>query len=86
MACLIRKSLNTFRTCNFQGSICRTIAMSAKLRAEEALEELKQKNPYYEKYASKLAALQQASPAEFLNRFDSVGKEHNPPGISKKER
>lgn len=60
--------------------------MSAKLRAEEALEELKKKNPYYEKYASKIATLQQTSPDEFLNRIEKVEKTHSPPRTSKKER
>lgn len=52
--------------------------MSAKLRAEEAIEEMKKKNPYYEKYASKIAALQQTSPEEFLNRLESVEKKSQP--------
>lgn len=60
--------------------------MSAKLRAEEALEELKKKNPYFEKYASKIATLQQTSPDEFLNRIESVEKNHSPPPSAKKER
>lgn len=46
--------------------------MSASLRAEEALEKLKEKNPYYEKYAEKIAKLQQTSPDEFLERVDKV--------------
>lgn len=48
--------------------------MSALLRAEKVLEELKEKNPYYEKYASKIAALQQTSPEEFLERVDAAEK------------
>lgn len=61
--------------------------MSAKLRAEEALEELKKKNPYFEKYASKIASLQQTSPDEFLNRIEKVEKTHRPPPTTaKKER
>lgn len=61
--------------------------MSAKLRAEEALEELKKANPYYEKYASKIATLQQTSPDEFLNRIEKVEKDQgSQPASSKKER
>lgn len=46
--------------------------MSAQLRAEEAIEKLKEKNPYFDKYADKIAKLQQTSPEEFLNRVDKV--------------
>lgn len=52
--------------------------MSARLRAEEAIEEMKKKNPYYEKYAGKIAKLQQTSPEEFLSRLDSVEKKTQP--------
>lgn len=86
MASCIRKNLTFLRSCYYQKNIHRRITMSAKLRAEEALEELKQKNPYFEKYASKIATLQQASPDEFLNRIKSVDKSHSPPPSSKKER
>lgn len=37
--------------------------------SERAVEELK-KNPYFEKYAGKIAALQQTSPEEFLERVE----------------
>lgn len=50
----------------------RNFKMSAQLRAEEALEKMKKKNPYYEKYASKIATLQQSSPEEFLNRLEAA--------------
>lgn len=86
MASCIRKNLITLRTCYYQYNIHRRITMSAKLRAEEAMEELKKKNPYYEKYASKLATVQQTSPEEFLNRIESVEKKSNPPSNSTKER
>lgn len=50
----------------------RQFMMSAKLRAEakEALEEMKKKNPYFSKYASKIVSLQETSPEEFLNRVE----------------
>lgn len=60
--------------------------MSAKLRAEEALEELKKKNPYFEKYASKIATLQQTCPEEFLNRIENVEIKQTTPANLKKER
>lgn len=52
--------------------IKRTITMSAMRRAEQALDELKEKNPYFEKYAEKIAKLQKTSPEEFLERVDKV--------------
>lgn len=60
--------------------------MSAQLRAEKAMEELKNKNPYYEKYASKIATLQKSSPEEFLNRIDQVEKKNSPPKPAAKPR
>ncbi|KNC25001.1 hypothetical protein FF38_11885 [Lucilia cuprina] len=53
-------------------TIVRTITMSAQRRAEEALDKIKQKNPYFDKYAEKIAKLQQTSPEEFLERVDKV--------------
>ncbi|XP_011193221.1 ATP synthase mitochondrial F1 complex assembly factor 1 [Zeugodacus cucurbitae] len=50
----------------------RTISMSAMRRAEEALDKMKEKNPYFDKYAEKIAKLQQTSPEEFLDRVDKV--------------
>lgn len=46
--------------------------MSAMRRAEEALDNMKEKNPYFDKYAEKIARLQQTSPEEFLERVDKV--------------
>lgn len=88
MAICLRSSLNILRTCYLKNTnFYRKITMSAKLRAEEALEELKKKNPYYEKYASKIATLQQTSPEEFLNRVESVEKKKiSPPQHLKKDR
>lgn len=42
--------------------------MSAS-RLQKEVEELKT-NPYYDKYAEKIAALQQTSPEEFLSRIE----------------
>jgi len=60
--------------------------MSAQLRAEKAMEELKNKNPYYEKYASKISTLQQSSPEEFLNRIESVEKAKPKPKADSRPR
>lgn len=86
MAFAIRRSLTTLRAIRIQSVFCRNITMSARLRAEEAIEEMKKKNPYYEKYASKLAALQQSSPEEFLGRLESVEKNSGPTKKTKPER
>lgn len=68
---LIRNRLNPVTVTK---AITRQFRMSAKLRAEakEALEDLKKKNPYFEKYASKIATLQETSPEEFLSRVEVV--------------
>lgn len=41
-------------------------------RAQEALDKMKEKNPYFDKYADKIARLQQSSREEFLERLDKV--------------
>ncbi|XP_055852156.1 ATP synthase mitochondrial F1 complex assembly factor 1 [Episyrphus balteatus] len=50
----------------------RSFMMSSKLRAEEVLDDIKTKNPYFEKYAAKIAALQKTSPDEFVERMEKV--------------
>lgn len=53
----------------------RSISMSSVRRqTEEAVEKLKTANPYYEKYAAKLAALQEKAPEEFLDKVNQVVK------------
>ncbi|EFN84945.1 ATP synthase mitochondrial F1 complex assembly factor 1 isoform X4 [Harpegnathos saltator] len=47
--------------------------MTSRTRLEKVLEEL-QKNPYYDKYAGKIAKLQQTSPEEFLQRVEQQKK------------
>lgn len=74
MALVLRKSLISLGAVKFN----RFITMSAQLRAEKALDELKNKNPYYEKYASKISTLQQSSPEEFLSRLEQVEKAVKP--------
>ncbi|XP_052890585.1 ATP synthase mitochondrial F1 complex assembly factor 1 [Anopheles moucheti] len=64
----------------------RSIHMSsARERSEKVLEELKEKNPYFEKYASKIAAVQHSSPEEFLSRLDGVEKEKKKPKFGPSE-
>lgn len=53
-------------------AVSRCIAMSATRRAEEAVEKLKEGNPYYSKYADKISKLQQTSAEEFLDRVERV--------------
>lgn len=80
MAFAIRQSSNTFRAFRSIQRVqqVRNFRMSAKLRSEQAIEELKNKNPYFEKYAGKIASLQQTSPEEFLNRLQSVETKKKP--------
>ncbi|CRK92359.1 CLUMA_CG005911, isoform A [Clunio marinus] len=50
----------------------RNIRMSANMKekAAEAMEKLKSENPYYEKYAQKIAKIQQSSPEVLLAKLD----------------
>ncbi|XP_049548518.1 ATP synthase mitochondrial F1 complex assembly factor 1 [Anopheles darlingi] len=61
---------------------------SAREQSEKVLEEMKEKNPYFDKYASKIAAVQQRAPEEFLSRLDKVEKEQKKPkfGASEADR
>lgn len=47
--------------------------MTTSCKKEKAMENLV-KNPYYEKYADRIAALQKTSPEEFLNRIEEQEK------------
>lgn len=87
MAIAVRQSIKTICAIRVQRFfVHRAISMSAKLRAEEAIEEMKKKNPYFEKYASKISTLQQTAPEEFLNRLESVEKKKSPPKKEEKQR
>ncbi|KAL7727456.1 hypothetical protein ACLKA6_017575 [Drosophila palustris] len=46
--------------------------MSSSSRAKEVIEQLKDANPYYSKYADKIAKMQQTSAEEFLDRIERV--------------
>lgn len=54
--------------------------MTSRARLDKVLEEL-QKNPYYDKYAGKIAKLQQTSPEEFLQRVEQQEKARDKKGI-----
>lgn len=53
----------------------RSFRMTARQRSEKVLEQLKESNPYFGKYANKIAAVQQRSPEEFLAKLESVEKD-----------
>lgn len=62
----------------------RYFSMSAS-RLEKDIDDLKT-NPYYEKYAEKIASLQQTSPEEFLSRVEQRNKEKSKKHEPAKER
>lgn len=61
---------------------------SARERSEKVLEELKEANPYFSKYAEKIAKLQQTSPEDFLQRLEVADKQKKKPkfGFGEKSR
>ena len=73
---------NKFR--NDQIKITRTFSLANCLKTEEKeeMDELK-KNPYYAKYADKIAKLQNTSPEEFLNRLEAASTKSKPSGSDK---
>lgn len=77
MALMFKQSLKLLF--KYQIFFNRQITMSAQLRAEKVLEDLKNKNPYFDKYSSKIAALQQTSPEEFLERAENIDKKLSSP-------
>lgn len=63
------------------------IAMSARrLQMDDAVDKLKAKNPYYDKYAAKLDALKQKAPEEFLDRVTQVVQPPKPTKPAEKPR
>ncbi|XP_058458725.1 ATP synthase mitochondrial F1 complex assembly factor 1-like [Malaya genurostris] len=66
----------------------RSFRMSARQRSEKVLEQLKESNPYFGKYAKKIAAVQESSPEQFLARLESVEKQksNTKPGGSEQLR
>lgn len=49
--------------------------MNTSVKLEKALENL-EKNPYYEKYADRIASLQKTSPEEFMKRIEEQEKKN----------
>ncbi|XP_053698011.1 ATP synthase mitochondrial F1 complex assembly factor 1 [Sabethes cyaneus] len=74
------KSLLRVILCNQLPAVAnfRSFRMTARQRSEKVLEQLKESNPYFDKYASKIAAVQQSSPEEFLARLENVEKKAKP--------
>lgn len=66
MAVCSRDFLNSLRRIYYVGT--RGLAMTTPNR-EKLLEDI-QKNPYYEKYSARIAALQKTSPEEFMQRVE----------------
>lgn len=66
----------------------RSFRMTARQRSEKVLEHMKESNPYFEKYARKIAAVQQSSPEEFLAKLENVKKDNSKPkfGLSEQAR
>ena len=72
MASLRIFSLRTLIRGSSVGKRCIQSTAQRVQKTEEEMDEL-QKNPYYAKYAGKIASLQKTSPEEFLERL-SIGQ------------
>ncbi|XP_045514545.1 ATP synthase mitochondrial F1 complex assembly factor 1 [Pieris brassicae] len=70
--CLKRLKLNIFTQINLRH------IMTTPINCEKAMENL-QKNPYFEKYAERIAALQKTSPEEFLKKLQEQSKSQESP-------
>lgn len=64
----------------------RSFRMTARQRSEKVLEQMKESNPYFEKYARKISAVQQSSPEAFLAKLEKVEKDSNKPKFGPSER
>lgn len=53
---------------------------------DEAVEQLKSKNPFYERYATKLATLKEKAPEEFLEKVTKVVQPPTPAKQTEKPR
>ena len=81
---LLRTTFSNYfisQSCNkrqFQNAITRTFSYSRIVKQEkEEMDELKN-NPYYAKYADKIAKLQKTSPEEFLSRLEAASTKSKP--------
>lgn len=63
----------------------RSFRMTARQRSEKVLEQLKESNPYFEKYAKKIAVVQKSSPEQFLARLEKVEKDGSKPKFGPSE-
>ncbi|XP_063707308.1 ATP synthase mitochondrial F1 complex assembly factor 1 [Culicoides brevitarsis] len=63
----------------FRTTKCTFMMSSVRARSEKVMAQLKEKNPYFEKYSKKIAAVQQESPEEFLSRLEKVEKDNKKP-------
>ncbi|CAF4818839.1 unnamed protein product [Pieris macdunnoughi] len=70
--CLRRLKLNLFTTTKLRH------IMTTPINCEKAMENLK-KNPYFDKYAERIAALQKTSPEEFLKKLEEQSKSQESP-------
>lgn len=70
---LLRRHSSILKVTLARGFLLRTFTMTSR-RLEKAADDLKS-NPYYEKYASKIATLQETSPEEFLSRIEQREQE-----------
>lgn len=70
----VRLSELTFKNVSIFTSNCnKRYIMTSRVKLEKALENL-EKNPFFNKYADKIAKFQQTSPEEFLQRVESQEK------------
>lgn len=76
MAIVVRLLFTRFLT--IPNLTVRRSIMTSQPKLEKAVEELK-KNPYFEKYSTKIATLQQTSPEEFLSRVEAQEKKKSEP-------
>ncbi|XP_017892573.1 methionine--tRNA ligase, mitochondrial-like [Ceratina calcarata] len=71
---IVRLSVLTFKNVSIITSNCnKRYIMMSRARLEKAVENL-EKNPFFNKYADKIARFQQTSPEEFLQRVESQEK------------
>lgn len=68
MEILSKTAIRAFKIVNTRRILAKTI-MTTSVRCDKVVEEL-QNNPYFEKYAQKIAKLQQTSPEELTSRFE----------------
>lgn len=72
MAVTLKYILENIKRTSYIRSGLRNFSTSS-IKMEKALENLKT-NPYYEKYASRIADLQKTSPEEFMQRIEEQQK------------